>query len=96
MPAPIATITNLSATGDAVTGPGAPTILVNGLPVACVGDLVAGPACVSGAITMSPVMNILINGRPLANMGSVITGVSPLGVPVSTAVSLCPATTIIV
>ena len=95
MPAPIATITNLSGTADVIIGPGAPTILINSMPVACVGDAVAGPMCTSGVIAMSPVMNILINGRPVANMGSMISGVSPVGVPVSTPVSVCPAVTIL-
>jgi uncharacterized Zn-binding protein involved in type VI secretion len=93
---PIATITNLSATGDAVTGPGAPTILVNAMPVVCLGDMVTGPMCVSGAITMSPALTTLVNGRPVANMGSMIAGVSPLGVPVSTAVAVDPNATILV
>ena len=37
MPTPAATILNTTATGDAVTGPGCPLNLVNGLPVACMG-----------------------------------------------------------
>ena len=37
MPTPSATLVNLTATGDAVTGPGMPTNLVNGLPQACMG-----------------------------------------------------------
>lgn len=41
MPTPAATILNTTATGDAVTGPGCPLNLVNGLPVACMGDTVA-------------------------------------------------------
>ena len=41
MPTPTATLVNATATGDVVTGPGMPTNLVNGLPVACMGDLVA-------------------------------------------------------
>jgi hypothetical protein len=53
------------------------------------GDLVAGALCVSGAITVSTAINKIFMGRPVANMGSVVAGVSPLGVPVSTAVMVC-------
>lgn len=90
MPTPIATIANLTATGDAIIGPGAITTLVKGLPVACLGDAVAGPLCVSGVITMSTAITKLAKGRPIANLGSLVTGVSPLGIPVATAVMVCP------
>ena len=42
MPTPVATIANMTATGDVITGPGALTTMVKGLPVACIGDAVAG------------------------------------------------------
>ncbi|MDR2483784.1 MAG: PAAR domain-containing protein [Treponema sp.] len=90
MPAPVATITNLTATGDAIIGPGGITTMVKGLPVACLGDAVAGPMCVSGAITVTTATTKLVKGRPAANLGSMVAGVSPLGVPVSTAVAVCP------
>jgi uncharacterized Zn-binding protein involved in type VI secretion len=90
MPTPVATIANLTATGDVITGPGALTTMVKGLPVACLGDLVAGPVCVTGAITMTTAITKLAKGRPIANLGSVVAGVSPIGVPVSTAVTVCP------
>ena len=59
MPTPAATILNTTATGDAVTGPGCPLNLVNGLPVACMGDTVAGPVC-TGAITVSTAVTRLV------------------------------------
>jgi uncharacterized Zn-binding protein involved in type VI secretion len=86
---PIATIVNLTATGDVITGPGCPTKIFMGLPVACMGDLVAGALCVSGAITVSTAINKIFMGRPAANMTSVVAGVSPIGVPVATAVMVC-------
>lgn len=90
MPTSSATLVNLTATGDAVTGPGMPTNLVNGLPQACMGDLVAGPVC-TGAITATTAVNILTKGRPSANLGSVVTGVNPItGIPVATALAVCP------
>jgi uncharacterized Zn-binding protein involved in type VI secretion len=90
MPTPVATITNLTATGDVIIGPGALTTMVKGLPVACLGDAVAGPMCVSGVITMTTAVNKLAKGRPSANIGSMVTGVSVLGFPISTAVLVCP------
>ena len=89
MPTPVATIANLTATGDVIIGPGGITTMVKGLPVACMGDAVAGPLCVSGVITMTTALNKLVKGRPIANLGSLVTGVSPSGVPVSTAVMVC-------
>lgn len=85
MPTPSATLVNLTATGDVVTGPGMPTKLVNGLPQACMGDLVAG------AVTVATAVNMLTKGRPCANLGSVVTGVNPLTrIPVATALVVCP------
>jgi uncharacterized Zn-binding protein involved in type VI secretion len=90
MPTPIATIANLTATGDVIIGPGAITTMVKGLPVACMGDAVAGPLCVAGVIAMTTAINKLAKGRPIANLGSLVSGVSPLGFPVSTAILVCP------
>lgn len=54
--------------GGLVIGPGCPTVLVGGLPAACVGDMVActGPpdTIVMGSAT------ILLGGRPAAQLGS--------------------------
>ncbi|MDR3334941.1 MAG: hypothetical protein LBT13_08675 [Treponema sp.] len=90
MPTPVATIANLTATGDVIIGPGALTTMVKGLPVACMGDAVAGPLCVAGVITMTTAINKLAKGRPTACLGSIVTGVSPIGIPISTAVLVCP------
>ncbi len=85
MPFPAARLGDMTVTGDAITGPGAPTVLIGGAPAACLGDAVAGNAC-TGAITMgSP--TVLIGGRPAARVTSQVTGVNPYsGVPVTTAV----------
>ncbi|MDR3337965.1 MAG: hypothetical protein LBT16_12260 [Treponema sp.] len=90
MPTPVATIANLTATGDVIIGPGGITTMVKGLPVACMGDIVAGPLCVAGVIAMTTAINKLAKGRPIANLGSIVTGVSPIGIPMSTAVLVCP------
>jgi hypothetical protein len=96
MPTPIATIANLTATGDVIIGPGGITTMCKGLPVACMGDAVAGPLCVAGVITMTTAINKLAKGRPTANIGSMVVGVSPIGIPVSTAVLVCPNVNVIV
>lgn len=87
---PVATITNNTATGDVIVGPGNPTHLVKGLPISCLGDAVSGPTVV-GAITSSTCVTKIMKGRPIANMGSVVTGTNPVtGVPVTTSVVVCP------
>lgn len=96
MPTPIATIANLTATGDVIVGPGGITSIVKGLPVACMGDAVAGPMC-TGVITMTTAVNKICKGRPMANLGAVVTGVNPMtGIPVATAVAVCPNLNVIV
>lgn len=53
--------------GGPVTGPGAPTVLIGGLPAACMGDmcLCVGPpdTIIKGSAT------VFIGGRPAARMG---------------------------
>lgn len=84
MPFPISTLTGVSATGDVISGPGASLFLVNGLPVACMGDAVAGATC-TGLITTSMHPTMLILGRPVASLTSAVTGVNPItGFPVAT------------
>jgi uncharacterized Zn-binding protein involved in type VI secretion len=91
---PAARVGDTTVTGDAITGPGVPTVLIGGLPAAVVGDLVAGNAC-TGAITMgSP--TVLIGGRPAARVTSQVTGVNPYtGVPVTTVVGMGAPTVLI-
>lgn len=76
---PIATLTGLNGAGCAVTALGWPTHLFHGMPVACLGDLAAGPAPGPIATTMHPTM--LFGGRPVASMTSVVAGITPVGVP---------------
>ena len=90
MPMSVMTLANATATGDMIVGPGAVTTMVKGLPVACLGDAVAGPVCVSGVITASMSPNVLAKGRPVATIGAPVTGVSPVGVPISTVCAVTP------
>jgi uncharacterized Zn-binding protein involved in type VI secretion len=91
MPTPIATIVNLTATGDVILGPGAPTKIFKGLPAACLGDAVAGPVCMAGVITMTTAITKIFMGRPVADMTSMVVGIGipPICPPVSTAVMVC-------
>ena len=86
MPFPAARLGDLTATGDAITGPGVPNVLIENFPASVVGDLVNGAACV-GAITQgSP--TVLIGGRPAARVTSMVSGANPAsGVPVSTTIA---------
>jgi uncharacterized Zn-binding protein involved in type VI secretion len=85
MPFPAARVGDMTVTGDAITGPGVPTVLICNMPASVMGDLVAGNAC-TGAITVgSP--TVLIGGRPAARTTSTVVGSNPYtGVPVTTAV----------
>ena len=88
---PAARLTDMTATGDPITAPGAPTVLIGGLPAACLGDVVSGTVCV-GAISMGSA-TVMIGMRPAARMTSQVTGANPItGVPVTTAVMTpcCP------
>ncbi len=86
MPFPAARLTDMTATGDPITGPGVPTVLIENMPASVMGDLVSGAAC-QGSITQgSP--TVLIGGRPAARVTSVVAGVNPAsGVPVSTTIA---------
>lgn len=67
--------------GGPVLGPGCPTVLISGLPAACVGDsaLCVGPpdSIVKGSAT------VLFGGKPAAYMGSTTAhgGAIVLGIP---------------
>jgi uncharacterized Zn-binding protein involved in type VI secretion len=67
--------------GGPITGPGMPTVLIGGLPAACVGDLCVcvGPpdSVVKGSATVQ------IGGRPAARMGDSTAhgGTIALGLP---------------
>jgi uncharacterized Zn-binding protein involved in type VI secretion len=54
--------------GGPIVGPGCPTVLIGGMPAACVGDVVTcvGPpdAIVMGSFT------VMLGGRPAAQLGS--------------------------
>lgn len=91
MTMPAARVGDTSMTGDAVTGPGAATVLIGNMPASVAGDVVSGAACV-GAVAMGSV-TVMIMGRPAAKMGSTVTGANPAtGVPVSTTLGIpcCP------
>jgi uncharacterized Zn-binding protein involved in type VI secretion len=76
----------MTATGDVITGPGVPTVLIGGMPASVMGDLINGAACVGAIIMGSP--TVLIGGRPAARATSSVTGANPAsGVPVSTIVN---------
>ena len=84
---PVSTITGLTATGDVVVGPGAINCICNGMPVATLASVVAGPVCV-GVVTMTAALNSLRDGLPVATLTSAVTGLNPeTGVPVETVVA---------
>jgi uncharacterized Zn-binding protein involved in type VI secretion len=94
MPFPASRLTDVTVTADVITGPGAPTVLISGMPASCMGDAVAGSVCV-GVVSMgSP--TVLILGRPATRVTSTVTGANPeTGVPVTTAVGTGAPTVLI-
>lgn len=91
---PIATMTGLTATGNAITGPGWPKMICHGMPVSCLGDLAAGPAPGPVISTMHPTM--IIGGRPVASLTCLANGVSAVGVPVSAPIAVGMLPTLLV
>ncbi len=88
---PAARISDLTVTGDIITGPGVPTVIIGYLPASVVGDFVSGAAC-TGTIVLGS-MSVLTGGRPAARLTSQVTGVNPAsGAPVTTVVGppCCP------
>jgi uncharacterized Zn-binding protein involved in type VI secretion len=95
MAQPAARVGDLTVTGDPITGPGAPTVLIMGQPAARMGDLVSGAACV-GAITKASAL-VLLGGQPAARVGDVVTGTNPAsGAPVTTAIAPPGALTVLI
>lgn len=92
---PAARVGDITVTGDPITGPGVPTVLISGLPASVVGDLVSGAMCV-GSIMMGS-LTVLIGGRPAARVTSQVVGAHPVtGVPVTTAVGAPGAPTVLI
>lgn len=69
-----------------ITGPGAPTVLINGAPASLVGDTVAphgapphsNPVVVSGAVTVfAQSRPVSITGRSVASCGHPVSTGSP-------------------
>lgn len=54
--------------GGPITGPGCPTVLISGLPAACLGDMAVCVGPPDAIVGGNP--KILIGGRPAAFMGS--------------------------
>jgi uncharacterized Zn-binding protein involved in type VI secretion len=90
MPFPIARVGDVTVTGDAITGPGVPNVLIGGQPAAVMGDMVSGAAAAGPIVMGSP--TVLIGGRPAARVTSTVSGVNPVtGVPVPTTIGMgCP------
>lgn len=92
---PAARVGDMTVTGDPITGPGVPTVMIGGMPAAVVGDLVSG-ATVIGSITMGS-MTVLIGGRPAARVTSMVAGAHAItGIPLTTTVGPpgCPTVVI--
>ncbi len=79
---PAARLTDQTAHGTPLTGPGCPTVLIGGLPAWRVGDfhtcpLTTGPVPHGGGVAAPGSPTVLIGGLPAAKMGDTIAEVGP-------------------
>jgi uncharacterized Zn-binding protein involved in type VI secretion len=87
MPFPASRLTDITATGDLIAGPGVPTVLIGSMPASVLGDAVAGPVCTGAVVMGSP--TVLLSGRPATRMTSNVVGANTMtGVPMTTIVAL--------
>lgn len=92
---PAARVGDMTVTGDPITGPGVPTVLIGSMPASVMGDLVSGAVCI-GAVTVASV-TVLIQGRGATRVGDTVVGVHAVtGVPVTTAVAPPGAPTVVI
>lgn len=77
MSTPAARIGDTTITGDTITGPGIPTVIIGGKPASIQGDLISGTACTGSIIEGS--VTVLIGGLPAARVGSKCIGVNSAG-----------------
>jgi uncharacterized Zn-binding protein involved in type VI secretion len=91
MPQPAARLTDMHTcpmftgpvphVGGPISGPGAPTIIIGGLPAACLGDMAVCVGPPDDIVMGSP--TVLFEGRPAARMGDTTAhgGVIIIGFP---------------
>ena len=80
MPKPAARVADPTAHGGVIIPPGAPTVLIGGMPAARIGvdqhvcPMFDGPKPhVGGPIIGPPITNVIIMGAPAARMGDLCT-----------------------
>jgi uncharacterized Zn-binding protein involved in type VI secretion len=82
---PAARLGDSTAHGGVITGPGCPTVLIGGMPAACVGDLHVCPMVTPGAPPVphagGPISpgstGVFIGGKPAARMGDMAVCAGP-------------------
>jgi uncharacterized Zn-binding protein involved in type VI secretion len=79
---PAARVGDVTAHGGTIVGPGAPNVVIGGLPAALVGDMHACPLIdavphVGGPILPPGALTVLISGRPAAVVGGLCTCTGP-------------------
>lgn len=79
---PVARVGDMTNHGGVIVGPGAPTVLIGGMPAALIGDMTTCPMFtgpvphVGGPIALGST-TVLVMGRPLAYVGCMCTCVGP-------------------
>ncbi|PLS83070.1 MAG: PaaR repeat-containing protein [Chloroflexi bacterium] len=85
MPQPAARVGDLTTHGGVILPPGNPTVLIGGMPAACVGDMQTCPLSdgpkphVGGPITGPGSPTVLIGGRPAARVNDLTQCAGPPG-----------------
>ena len=88
MPGPAARLTDPTAHGGVITGPGCPTVLIGGMPAVRVGDMQACPLVnpapvppphATGPVGPPGVPTVLIGGMPAATLGDMTICAGPPG-----------------
>jgi uncharacterized Zn-binding protein involved in type VI secretion len=92
---PAARLADMTVTGDLITGPGVPTVLICNMPASVVGDMVAGSVC-TGTIATGG-FTVLISGRPVTRVTSSVVGANTMtGIPMSTIIAPPCSMTVII
>ena len=85
---PAAQIGDVTASGDFITGPGVPTVMIGGIPASVMADQIAGAAgsIIAGSVTVqiggSPAVRDTNNCVGVSTVGSASSKMTAVGVPI--------------
>ena len=71
---PAARVTDLTSDAGVVTGPGAATVLIGGMPAAVLGDSATWPSGQSTTVFPLGSLTVMINKKPAIRVGDISVG----------------------